>query len=224
MRGRMWDRFFRVVWRINGVAILLILFSTMAVLLTEAVAPLLRHTRPRDERSALAPPDVEGKPTLRLTEFAASGRPGILRARLVSTRPPAYVSSGAQEGVTHNFLFLNTRDGKTWWLLPDADSTVIAEDDVTFEQGEGTVLARLIRVQNGDDAAHVTLLLTDVTGVKRTILATGVLEWVEVSVTSPTEASVVYLDSSGHHLLIIDPAACSVVREVPFKVEFPPRH
>jgi hypothetical protein len=219
-----WPRVFRIVWRINGLALLLLLLLAVVGLGGTLVSGLFRMSHASQAPQPNVAPAEEGQPELRLGAFERILGSTVLRADLHSPERDSFSSYKGGSSVSHNVLFYDTQDGKSWWLLPDSESRIASEETVALPgQGMDAPLAKVFLVSDPARADADSLMLTDLKGLKRVPLAQGNLRLDEVLCFSKDDAKVLYHDPAGYHLVTVNPTDIAKVREAPVTFAFPPR-
>lgn len=219
-----WSRVFRIVWRINGLALLLLLLLALVGLSGVLWSGMFRNAGASQAPQPNVAPAVDGKPELRLGDFERVQGSTVLRADLRSPEGDSFGSSKGGSTVSHNILFYDTLDGKSWWLLTDSDADIASEETVALPgQGMDAPLAKVFLVSDPARADADSLMLTDLKGLKRVPLAQGNLRLDEVLCFSKDDAKVLYHDPAGYHLVTVNPTDIVRVREAPVTFAFPPR-
>jgi hypothetical protein len=191
------QRFFRYLWRVNAVLILVaagaIAFAVGTLLVAEFGARSARR------RVADAGPLVAGSesdPRLVLGSASVVAGTEFMRAELVLHRGGAGFSSGGYAEI-RNVLFIEPGEKAGRWLLPD-DDHVIAEsfDLVTNEDDPKTkrtvATVALVKPSTGTpEAATGKLLLFDPSGRSVVEVADGVRES-HVALLSGRELTILY--------------------------------
>jgi hypothetical protein len=177
------QRFFRYVWRVNA---LLILVAAAAA--TFAVATLLWSelggSVTRNRVSEAAPPLAGGNvgKDLSLGEVVLVEGTTVLRGDLVVRRSDAGFSSGSGYSETRNILFVESQTNAARWLLPDHNHVITAHSDVairTEDRRSGRPVATVALVKQAHTDLAVTegtLLIFDPSGVRVQTVAEGVRE------------------------------------------------
>jgi len=162
------NRFFRTVWRVNGVLILLAFVLAAGGTLVGVIVSLSFGGRRADPPAAMA---VEGETRLELGSLEpVHGTPFVLLPLETRDTSSSYGKGRASE--TRNLLFYDTTTGGTRWLRPDHRGVVVARELLSDEarpgvEDDGPV--RFIRYELADadtdgdgevtdeDAAHVAV-------------------------------------------------------------------
>jgi len=178
------QRFFRIVWRINSVFVLL----AGAVVCYEVIsmAPYLFSWNSDQQKVAeAAPPVGVSNSGERLVLRSLSPVPGttVLRGELETISPGNGPSSSFAPGKdVRNLLFVKDHARTGHWLLPDNDHIITEHSDISAENAErdhtppiATVV--LVKPAHQDLAvAEGTLLLFATSGDHVQTVATGVRE------------------------------------------------
>ena len=225
MHAFSWSRVFRIIWRINGAAILLLLLLACIGVLTNLLSGLFRSSRHAPANQVALAPAVEGKPQLRLGSFDRIRSTTVLRADLRSPAKDSFSSyKGGGDSASHNVLFFDTADGKSWWLLPNSDNSIQSEQTIALPgDGIDKPLGKLFHLVDDEDEKSSSLLLTDLKGTKQLTICTGEILLDEVIAFSPTNAKVVYHNAGGYHLISVNPSEITKIAEAPISFSFPPR-
>ena len=225
MQSITWSRTFRIIWRINGAAILLLLLISIIGISTTLLSALFRNSRQAPINQVNVAPPVEGKPQLTLGSFDRIQSTSVLRADLRSPGKDSFSSyKGGSSSTSHNILFFDTADGKSWWLLPNSDLSIQSEQMVSLPgEGMDKPLGKLFHLVDEDAANQSSLILSDLKGLKQTTICTGDISLDEVIVFSATNAKVVYHNAGGYHFITVNPTEVTKVSEAPITFSFPPR-
>lgn len=219
-----WPRLFRIIWRINGAALLLLLLLALVGLSGTLLSGLFRTSRGEEVQAPGVAPAAEGEPELRLGAFQPVGDTGVLRADLRSPSGDSFGGYKGGGGAVHNVLFVDASNGKSWWLLPHSGWVIESEQAISVQAGGMEApLAKVFHLVDEAMPKASSLRLTDVKGLKQTTLAIGDLGLDEVIASSRTVAQVVYHDAGGYRLVTVNPTDLVKVREVPLAIAFPPR-
>ncbi len=225
MRTISWSKVFRVVWRVNAVGIFLVMVLAVVGLSATLLSELLRSSpRPQAVAPEVAPQEA-GKPELRLGSFQRLEGTSVVRAELSETGGGSFRLKGSGS-TTRNILFVDTSDGKSWWLLPNSDSVIAGEQDVSLvENGTSIPLGRLYSIdsEGPDKKAETTLVFADSKGTRQVTVAKGGVEIDGVFTLNREEARVVYRDPTGYHLAVINPTEAKLIRDSKWAITFPPR-
>jgi hypothetical protein len=211
------QKFFRYLWRVNAV---LILVAAGAV--TLGVGGLLAAqfgTRSAIRREAELGPAVAGpQADPRLVLGQASRVPGsqVLRAQLILSRAEGSFSSGGYSEV-RNILFIEPGDVTARWLLPDNDHVIAESPDVMADENDPKArhtlaTAALVKPTRNPEESSGRLLLFDPTGRKVLEVADGVRKLHVVTYASG-EMSLLY--ERDRHLVLaqVDPASFTKRKE-----------
>lgn len=215
---------FRTIWRLNGIVIFGAI--TIGTLIFIGILINLLIDNVRDEPSKPAPnvaPVAEGKPKLQLGGFERVLDSSIVKAGLGESGS-SYSLKGGPSG-EHNLLFVETKTGQSWWLLPDSNSVITSKYEVGLEQDkQKQLLAMLYEITTAQKPAAVsTLLLADPQGVKKLVLASGDLELDQVITLSSTEAKVLFHRSNGYFVITINPTEMTKTQETAIAFTYPPQ-
>ena len=175
------QRFFRYVWRVNAVLILLgtvaICVSIGSLLVSEFLRGQSRH-----QDASAAPPVVgpESGEQLFLGQLVQVEGTDTLRGELLASVSGSSLGSGGYGSATRNVLFLDVQSKTARWLLQDSRHAISQSIDIranASEPSESRLIAEALLVKVvGSDAQEDegTLLLIDPTGSLVTTVARGV--------------------------------------------------
>jgi hypothetical protein len=207
----------------------------MLVLLTIAVigisssfiSEIVRSTRRNQITTPDTAPQEQGKPELRLGNFTRVGNSSVLRAELRESGEGSFsIKSSGSRSIAHNVLFIDTTEGKSWWLLPDSNSSIEEEHEMSITQN-GTVisLGKVYLVEQGNQGPgkQSSILLADSNGNKQVILAKGKVLIDELITFSASEAKLLFHNSAEYHLVTINPSETKSIKDTPVKIAFPQR-
>lgn len=215
---------FRTIWRLNGIVIFGAI--TIGTLIFIAVLINMLIDNVSKEPSKPAPnvaPVAEGKPKLQLGNFERVLDSSIVKAGLGESGSSYSLKSGPSGD--HNLLFLDTKTGQSWWLLPDSNSVITSKTEISLEQDKQTQqLAMVYEITTAQKPAAVsTLLLTDPQGIKKLVLASGDLQLDEVISLSSTEAKVLFHKSNGYFVITVNPSEITKIQESAIAFTYPPQ-
>ena len=195
------QRFFRFLWRINAV---LILIATGAVVIGAAaiVVQETRRTVASKEKAAPLSPvaDQSTDRNLHLGRSWLVHGTGILRTDLVLTGDSDKFSSGGGSE-TRNILFIDPDQKTGRWLLPDNKHAIGETSDVTVphESEEQRTIASAAVVRPAEEpSATGNLILFDPAGKKVVEISKGVTE---IHVASLSGNDIVLLYERNSHLV-----------------------
>lgn len=224
MRALTWSKVFRIVWRVNAVGIFLVVVLAVVGLSATLLSELFRSS-PRAQAAPEVAPREAGKPELRLGNFMAIEGTQVARAELMELGEGSFSLKGSRS-TTRNVIFVDTSDGKSWWLLPHSDSVIAGEQEVAVvENGTSIPLGRLYSIQSEgpDRKPQTTLVFADAKGTRQITLAKGTVEIDGVFTPSREETRVLYRDPTGNHLVVVNPTEMKLLRDTKWAITFPPR-
>ncbi len=222
MQSATWSRAFRMIWRINGVALLLLLLLAIVGISTSLVSGLFRSASNQTPSPNVAPAEA-GKPALRLGHFEQIGSTGIVRSELRSPEVGSFSIKGGS-GTSHNILFLDTADTRSWWLLPNSDLSIETEQTISLPgAGMDSPLGKVYQLTDPNDPNMSSILLADLKGTKKSTVASGSVVLDQVVALSHSEAKIIYHDDKGFHVVVVNPAEATKIRESAISIVFPPR-
>ena len=192
------NRFFRVVWRINAIVILLA--GLLAVGALAAVVAGMAWDAARSSRA----PNVADQINVAPGDALADAEPDLVRASIgqfeniagsTSLRAAVHVAGGSTDysskgdASTRNYLYFDTATGTSHWLMPDNKTEFLTERDFPEHSGGADearrpVLATLyqLRTQAPRGAARndrhdqQTLAVSDPNGRHFRVLVDGIDE------------------------------------------------
>jgi hypothetical protein len=144
------SRFFRLVWRVNGVLVLALLLLGVALVVGEFVSDLARDATARaEEDPALARTEAGERLELGDAE-AVAGTPFVLLPLATRGERSGKFSSGGEPSVTRNLLFFDAASGAARWLRPDhrgvvAERTFLRDPPAARRDADGPV--RFVRYE-----------------------------------------------------------------------------
>lgn len=209
--------FFRRVWRVNAVLILV----AAAVLALGAGAFVLNEFAPRAawrHEPAAGPLGAtsKGEDLVLGRDWAVDGT-GTMRAELVARQSGKGISSGGY-GETRNILFIAPGEPAARWLLPDHDHVIAETHDVVQQEEQPTrsrTLATAVVVKKREaepDAVGGRLILFNPSGTSIVDVADGVRT---VHTAALSDGEIVVLFERDHRLWLaaLDPQSLVKRRE-----------
>lgn len=209
----------------NALVILLVVVISLIGISATLLSGAFRSSQRTQKVTPDLAPQEPGKPELRLGQFSRVGNSNVLRAELREQGEGSFSIKGSRS-IAHNVLFLDTNDGRSWWLLPDSNSVISEDHEISITQnGKEVPLGKiyLIDPDNHEQEKETSILLADAKGVKQVILAKGGLLIDELTTFSNDDARLLYHDQSGYHLAVINPAETRLVKDSKVAIAFPPR-
>ncbi|WLT32739.1 hypothetical protein [Geothrix sp. PMB-07] len=223
MQSATWSRVFRIVWRINAVALLLLVLLAIVGITSTLVSALFSSSASKQAPSPNVAPAEAGKPTLRLAQFEQIASTGIIRAELRSPESGSFSIKGGS-GTAHNILFIDTADGRSWWLLPNSDLSIEGDRTIALPgTGMDSPLGKVYNLVDPNNPNMSSILLSDLKGIKKSTLASGSVVLDQVVALSPNEAKIIYHDEKGFHVAVVNPVEATKIRESSLSITFPPR-
>jgi hypothetical protein len=197
-------RFFRIVWRINAIVLLLAAAAAILLLGIGAVELGADFFRSRGDRDVVtvAGQRVESS-RFQFEDFERLPGTNVLRAPLVVYESYGFASSGGGRA-TRNYLYYDSSTRNAHWLLPDNKKLISWSCDLKTSKTsleEPRVLGSLYAVveQDFDHDGQLTssdlssVLLTDPAGVKETQIFDRVSSIQGCEVLSPASAVLFYV-------------------------------
>ncbi|HEX3740026.1 MAG TPA: hypothetical protein VHV29_09900 [Terriglobales bacterium] len=210
------QKFFRYLWRIDAILILLaagaITFGIGALLVSEFGG----RTAMRRNAEAGVPVAAGPRADLFLGHAQAVTGTAVMRADLTVSREGAGFSSGGYSE-TRNILFIDPAQKAAYWLLPDDDHIIGERFDVKNEKDatRGRILATAVLVKPLTDQPESTagrLILFDASGKNIVEVATDVRD-LHVATLNGGDLTLLY--ERGKHLVsaAFDPLSLAKKRE-----------
>lgn len=181
-------RFFRFVWRVNAVLILLASLTVLWKLAFERPRARREPEGPGPRIGALLDRQEKGS-EVTLGDFEPLDGVAALRAPLTSEIDDDIPFSRRSQTVARNYLYVDPATFGSHWLLPSDDQVIVATDDVRFPERcdncgvstgplRATVFLVAERDTNGDDRRDgddaLSLLVAGPAGQPLTAVAHGV--------------------------------------------------
>lgn len=211
-------RFFRWVWRVNAILILVaagaIVFGVAALFVTEVGA------RSAWRGEATTGPVVVsdgGGPDLVLRRAGVVEGTDVMRAELVVYLPGAGFSSGGNTEV-RNILFVGAGESTARWLLPDHGHVIAEQQDVHSpdeEPRKNRTVATVVLVKKQGTAMETVegrLLLFDPSGRNIVEVANGV-RTMHAAAISDDEVTVLFERDRRLHLARFTPVSLARLHE-----------
>lgn len=216
------QKFFRYIWRINGV---LILFAAGAVILGAGGMMIQEfgfsaaRNRAADAGIAVAGPNA--KSDLVLSRASVVEGTQVMRAELQRFPGEVKFSSG-YSSETRNILFIEPGQKAAHWLLPDNEHIVEDSSDITDQTGlnEKRVVVTAVLVKSATEPpenAVGKLLIFDPPGKRIIEVADGV-RTIQVASIKAGELSILYERDKRLFLNMFDPQSIAKLREQEIEV------
>ena len=215
-------RAFRWIWRINGVAILLVAVAALLGIAALFISEMSDNRRRAE--AAVAAPVIAKKDTqsdLRLGDPRQIAGTTILRAELQAVDRPATGLSGSSDNtVTHNILFIDTATGASRLLLPSHRRVVDAtyEIDETCPTMTCKPVASVVLIRDTRDAETGDLVVHDPAGTKILTAAQGIRTIHSATAVGPSELVVLFERGGRYILARFDRASLTKIAETELKV------
>jgi len=206
------SRFFRQVWRVNG---LLILVAAAAA--TFAVCALvwseLESNMRRQSTEAVAPviPGKQASPELHLGGFSAIDGTSLYRATLsVADRGDSKMSSSSYSSETRNILVVDSATATSHWLLPTDKELIVYNQDVLPESKDAHFqppIATVVLVKSLSSSPEVEegrILVSDLSATDVQEVASGVREVHGASHTSAGQIALLFEQKRTFHIAMVD--------------------
>jgi hypothetical protein len=130
-------RFFRWVWRVNGVLFLLAALVFVVGMSIGLVAMLVEMHRDARKSSVVKVADEEIRTKENLGNFEPVKGTGVLRASLQADAEGTFGSS-SRHATVRNYLFFDPADGSSRWLIPGYKGLIVAMHEMPEEGGCGS--------------------------------------------------------------------------------------
>jgi hypothetical protein len=218
------QEFFRYIWRVNA---LLILLAAGAV--TLGVGGLLvqefgfKAARNREAEAGIAVAGSDTKSDLVLSRASIVAGTQVMRAELQRYPGEVKFSSGSgYNSETRNILFIEPDQKTAHWLLPDNDHVVLDSSDITEQKDSNknrvVVTAVLVKpVTTSPESATGKLLLFDPPGTKIVEVADHV-RTIQVASIEGGELRVLYEREKRLFLDVFDSHSIAKLREQEIEV------
>ena len=216
------QKFFRYLWRIDSILILLaagaITLGVGALLISE----LRDRTAMRRNAEAGVPVGAEPKADLFLRHAEAINGTSVLRADLTASRGEAKFSSGGYSE-TRNILFINPAQKTAYWLLPDNDHIIEERSDVKDgkDPTRERILATAVLVKphtNQAESAAGRLLVFDASGKNVVEVAHEVRD---LHIATLNNGDLTLLYERGRHLVSASFDPLSLVKKREQEIDVP---
>ena len=215
------QRFFRYLWRVDAVLILLatgaITFGIGALLIDEFGG---RAAMRRNAEGGV-PVATQPRPDLSLGHAEAVPGATVLRADLFVREDGRGFSSGGYNE-TRNILFIDPAERAAHWLLPDSDHVIAERSDVKDQRDpmRERVIATVVLVKPRSDKAETlggTLLLFDSGGKNIVEVASDVRD-IHIATVDAGELKVLYERNRRLRLAVFDSTSLTKKKEQEIEV------
>jgi len=217
------QRFFRYVWRINAVLILIaagaITLVVGSYLVQEFYTNKVQRSR-NNEEAGVPVGHSDEMAELSLTRAAALEGTSVMRAQLVRNGEGAKFGSSGDTTEIRNILFIEPGDKSARWLLPDNDHVIDESLDAERDTGKKQTVATAVLVKplaggRGPDTGR--LLLFDLPG-RRIVEVANEVQEIQVASFTGDELTILYKRDRRLVLATFDPATFAKHREQPVDV------
>ena len=216
------QKFFRYVWRINAVLILVAAgTATFAIgsFLVEEFSGRVQRSRNAEAEVPVGYPDA--KLPLSLQRATTPEGTNVMRAQLVRNGSSAKFSGSGDMTEVRNILFIDPAEKAARWLLPDNDHIIDGNLDAEERDAGATrTVATVVLVKPQSDG-QVTdkgkLVLFDLPGKKIVEVADGVQE-LQVASVAGAELTILYKQDRRLVLAAFDSGTFAKRREQPIDV------
>jgi hypothetical protein len=213
-------RFFRRIWRVNAILILVAAGAIVLGVVTLLIAEFGAGTA-RREAAATGPVvgGAEGGRNLVLNRAAVVAGTNVMRADLVVRRGGEGFSSGGYDE-TRNVLFVEPGEKAARWLLPDHDHVIAETYDVVRPRedersGGGATVATVVLVKQRAapfETVRGRLLLCDPSG-RHVVEVSASVRTVHATTLSGTDLNILYERDRNLVLTTFDAASLDKRRE-----------
>lgn len=222
------NAFDRILWRINGVLLLLTVLGVGVLMVYVVGASGLVSQREHNADVVLTTNESQKKSYLHLGSgsLLAGGR--TLRFPLYDSESDAKFSSGYGR-MTRNYLFVDPASLNSWWLLPEHTGIIAGYHDlyVPTEGAQREVISTVYEVMsrdtNGDGRIDgkdkVSALLSANDGSPAKTLAEESRGILAVEATSDTEALITFQTDKDTKVLVFEKEGGALVREGTLSME-----
>jgi hypothetical protein len=218
------QKFFRYIWRINAVLILLaagaVTFGAGGLLVQEFG---FNSARNREAEAGIAIPVANVKSDLILGRASVVSGTQVMRAELQRSLGEAKFSSGSGYGSeVRNILFIEPGQKTAHWLLADNDQIVSDSSDITEQKdpNKSRVLVTVVLVKSAPPAPEGTtgrLLVFDPPGTKIIEVADHV-RTIQVASMEGDKLNILYERDKHLFLIVFDPHSLAKLGEQEIEV------
>lgn len=206
------SRFFRRVWQINALLILVAAagatFAVCALVWSEIGSNMRRQST-----AAVAPviPGKQASPELRLGGFSSIAGTSLYRATLSAPdRSDSKIGSSSYSSETRNVLVVDSATASAHWLLPTDKELIVYDQDVAPESKDAHVqppLATVVLVKSlssNPEAEEGRILVSDLAATDVREVASGVREVHGAAHTSAGQIVILFEQKRTFHLAMVD--------------------
>src|SRR6516225_3656097 len=210
------QKFFRYIWRINAVLILLgagvTTFGLGGILVEEFG---IKAARNREAEAGIPVAGPNEKSQLVLSRASIVQGTQVMRAELQRGREAKFSSGYSSE--TRNILFIDPGEKTAHWLLQDNDHVIVDSSDISDQKApdEKRVIVTAVLVKSATDSpenALGKLLLFDPAG-KRIIEVADHVRTIQVATITRGELSLLYERDKHLVLDVYEPQSIAKIRE-----------
>jgi len=211
------------VWRINAVAILLILAAALIGIGWGVVSDVARNLTRQKAPAAQPVAQEDSAAPLKLGPPRTVAGTRILRAELLRTRPESSYGSSSDPSETHNILFIDPATGASSWLLKSHKNIVAYTEDILAGEDskqERPLVASIALVKpsaGNDDVGVGELFVFDASGAQVTSIGDKVRLVHAALAVSSSEFVVVFERGGKYHLARFDSATRRKISEAEIK-------
>jgi len=220
------QRFFRYLWRINALLILVVASAAVIVVGSLVTSRFTANVR-RREAAEVAPAirGVGSDRELTLSDLTLVEGTSVFRATLSAERGRGAEVSSGYDADTKNLLFLDISSSTAKWLLPTNEELIVRVEDVVARglnaergpdirrsppDGRSLPLATVVLVKpytNNPAAVTGRLLLLDVAAKRIQEVASGVRELSGTSLTTSGDIVVLFEKDRTYYFALFNPTS-----------------
>ena len=212
-------RFFRVVWRINALLILVAAAAAACGVIVFVGSEAVSSVQQRSAEAVVAPvPGKSPDPALQLGSFGAISGTSLYRA-LLAAPGRGSVSRSDPGSDVHNVLVFDGEAGTARWLLPGDKELIVYNRDVdppSTKEGPRPPVATIVLVKpvsSNPEAAEGTILASDLAATDVREVAAGVRAIHGASLTTAGQLSIIFEQKGQYHLALLDATTRKVVSD-----------
>ncbi|MBL0313466.1 MAG: hypothetical protein IPP78_12295 [Holophagaceae bacterium] len=209
----------------NALALFLLLTLSLIAISTSLVSGFFRSSHRTQATAPDLAPQEQGEPELRLGQFSRVGSSSVIRAELRESGGGSF-SLKSSGSIIRNVLFIDANDGKSWWLLPDSNSAIEEDHELSLTQNGAEIpFGRVYLVGSGEKetSKQSSIILADAKGNNQVVIAKGSILIDELTTFSVAEAKLLYHDSTEYRLASINPSETKLIKDTKMPIVFPPR-
>lgn len=146
------NTFDRILWRINGILLLVAILGITLTILYAFSQSAIFSSRQKNEASVITTDESKRKTYLDLGSGSVITGSSLLRCPLYDSESDSKFSSSGYGRGTRNYLFVEPDSLKSWWLLPNHTSIIHEYKDLLSPQSgdKKKVIATIYEVASKD--------------------------------------------------------------------------